>query len=107
MAITTVFDDIVFIEGGNDSAITGEAVKIDLKFRLGAQLKNLNDVKFEMVKKAKAGGYNAILNFKYGQKSRLFTIDYIAFWGTGTLSKLPDEEYMRICRSANQEHTYQ
>lgn len=49
-----------------------------------------------MVECAKKHGANAVLDFEYGQKSRLFAIDDIAFWGKGILAILPKEEYDKI-----------
>ena len=70
MAYTTLYNDIVFIEGNNEDANIVGNINSDLSFKIGAQLKNLNDVKQDMSIKAKALGANCILDFTYGQKSR-------------------------------------
>ena len=45
MAYTTLYNDIIFIEGTNKDANIVGSVNSDLSFKIGAQLKNLNDVK--------------------------------------------------------------
>ena len=96
MAYTTLYDDIVFIEGSNqDATILGD-VKCDLSFKIGAQLKNLNDVKRDMASKAKVLGGNCILNFTYGQKSRWLAIDDVAFYGNGKVAILPENIYQEL-----------
>lgn len=96
MAYTTVYNDIVFIEGNNSNAnIVGE-VSSDLSFKIGAQLKNLNDVKSDMANKAKLLGANCILNFKYGQKSRWLAIDDVAFYGNGKAGIFPSTVYEEL-----------
>lgn len=52
---------------------------------MGAQLKNLNDVKQDMAIKAKTLGANCILDFTYGQKSRWLAIDDVAFYGKAAI----------------------
>ncbi|WP_040214572.1 hypothetical protein [Clostridium polynesiense] len=97
MAYTTVYKDIVFVEGMQEGAQYGERVQCDLSFVLGAQLKSLRDVKEDLATQAKAKGYNAVLDFTYGQKSRWLAIDDVAFWGKGVLSNISEEDYKRIC----------
>ncbi len=100
MAYTTLYDNIVFIEGSkNEATILGD-VKCDLSFKIGAQLKNLNDVKREMVIKVKSLGGNCILNFTYGQKSRWLAIDDVAFYGNGRAAILPEKIYNELVNKA-------
>ncbi len=97
MAYANKYRGIVFVEGRIPNAkILSTRVDVDLSFKIGAQLKNLYDVKDRMVECAKKHGANAVLDFEYGQKSRLFAIDDIAFWGKGILAILPKEEYDKI-----------
>lgn len=85
---STIFEDVIFIEGGEPDARLLGKVECDLSFKIGAQLKNLNDVKRELAFKARAQGGNAVLNFKYGQKSRWLAIDDVAYFGSGTAAVL-------------------
>lgn len=96
MAYTTVFEGIIFIEGGHPEARILQNAKVDLSFKIGAQLKNLNDVKREFVSKVKAAGGNCLLDFEYGQKSRWLAIDDVAFWGSGKIALLPQASYDEI-----------
>jgi hypothetical protein len=96
VAYTTVHKDIIFVEGAQPSAIRGPYIECDLSFKIGAQLKSLRDVKDNLVEQAKNQGYNAIVDFTYGQKSRWLAIDDVAFWGKGCLANIPQEEYKKI-----------
>jgi hypothetical protein len=93
MAFTTVYKDIVFSEGNINNAEILYPIEVDLSFVFGAQLKSLRDVKDNLVEQAKAGGYNAIVNFQYGQKSRWLAIDDVAFWGKGYAAKIDENTY--------------
>jgi hypothetical protein len=99
MAYTTVYKDVVFIEGNHPNAQVGPNVQVDLSFVFGAQLKSLRDVKDNLVSQATQGGFNTIVNFTYGQKSRWLAIDDVAFWGKGNLANLPHEYYKAICET--------
>ncbi len=92
MAYTSIFDNIVFIEGEHPLAESKKELKIR-KGGIGAQLKNLDNIKAALASQAKAAGCNAVINFKYGQKSRLFAIDDVAFYGSGTAAALPEDAY--------------
>jgi hypothetical protein len=96
MAFTNVYKGIVFVEGNHPTAKRGPLVSCDLSFKFGAQLKSLHDVKDRLVEQARNQGYNCILDFTYGQKSRLLAMDDIAFWGKGCLANIPWEEYKII-----------
>lgn len=96
MAYTVVYDGIIFVEGDHQSAQRGPYAECDLSFTLGAQLKSLRDVKDNLVSQAKAGGFNAVLDFTYGQKSRWLAIDDVAFWGKGVLADIPYNEYIQL-----------
>jgi hypothetical protein len=92
----TVFDGVIFSEAFVDEGQRVSQIKSDLSFKIGAQLKNLNDVKGDLAIKAMELGCNCVSDFKYGQKSRLLAIDDVAFFGNGTATKLSAEEYNSI-----------
>ncbi len=96
MAYTNFYNEVCFIEGDYEVSKKVGKIKSDLSFKIGAQLKNLNDVKADLAKKAKKKGCNCITNFKYGQKSRWLAIDDVAFYGEGIGTILDKEEYRRI-----------
>ncbi|MDR2941375.1 MAG: hypothetical protein LBV17_02145 [Treponema sp.] len=100
MAYTVIYNDIIFIEGDHPKASRGPFVKCDLSFKFGAHLKSLRDVKDNLVEQAKAKGYNAILDFTYGQKSRWLAIDDVAFWGKGYLANISQDVYNELCETA-------
>ncbi|MBE6054213.1 MAG: hypothetical protein E7212_09930 [Clostridium sartagoforme] len=100
MAYTTLYDEVVFIEGTNSDAKIVGNITCDLSFKVGAQLKNLNDVKREMANKAKLLGANCIVNFTYGQKSRWLAIDDVAFYGNGKAAILSSMVYEELVNKA-------
>ena len=93
---STIFEDIIFIEGIETNLKTLEKIECDLSFKIGAQLKNLNDVKRDLATKAHNIGANAILDFKYGQKIRWLAIDDVAYYGSGIAAILSPVKYMEI-----------
>ena len=92
----TIFNRIIFIETPIDDGEMVSNISVDLSFRIGAQLKNLNDVKTELAVKANALGCNCISEFKYGQKSRWLAIDDVAFFGSGVAVRLSLNVYNEI-----------
>ena len=84
MAFATVFEEIVFVEGDFKGAIRGETINTS-NYGIGAQLKSLRDIKHALAQQARSKGYNAVLDFKYGQKggflTMLFSFDDVAFYG--------------------------
>lgn len=95
MAYTTIYKDIIFIEGDNDKAKKICKIKANLS-GFGAQLKNLNNVKDNLCFQAKLHKCNCILDFKYGQKSSIFSMDDVKFYGSGVCAILDENEYERI-----------
>lgn len=91
MGYTTIYNNIIFIEGDEPAAKKTAFIKCDLSFKIGAQLKSLNDVKANLALKAAKLNCNAITNFEYGQKSRWLAIDDVGFWGNGFASVLPEQ----------------
>ncbi len=92
----TIFDNVVFIECDLPDMQPVAPVCVDLSFKLGAQLKNLNDVKRSLADSARQLGCNCISNFKYGQKSRWLAIDDVAYFGSGTAGRISQTEYTNI-----------
>lgn len=97
MAYSTVYENIIFIEGDDSSAKKVGSISCDLSFVFGAQLKNLNDVKRVLAEKASANGCNCITNFTYGQKSRWLAIDDVTYKGSGIAAILSPERYAELC----------
>jgi len=93
---SVIFDEIIFIEGKEPDARALTKIECDLSFRIGAQLKNLNDVKKDLSARAHNIGANAILDFKYGQKSRWLAIDDVAYYGSGVAAILSAAKYAEI-----------
>ena len=93
---STIFDEIIFIEGIEPNSKTLAKIECDLSFKIGAQLKNLNDVKKDLAAKAHNIGANAILDFKYGQKSRWLAIDDVAYFGSGIAAIFSPVKYAEI-----------
>jgi hypothetical protein len=102
MAYTTVFDDVVFIEGKHPDANIIKNIKVDLGYRIGAQLKNIKDVKRELAMNVKLAGGNCLVDFEYGQKAKWLAIDDVAFWGSGKIAILPPDIYNEIIAKSRQ-----
>ena len=92
----TVYKGIIFIEASVDEGTKVSAIAADLSFKIGAQLKNLNDIKDELAFKAESLRCNCVSEFKYGQKSRWLAIDDVAFWGNGVATRLSPDTYQEI-----------
>ena len=95
MAYVTACKGVIFIEGEHPRA--QKMYSADTRVGgFGAQLKNLNDLKAQMADIAKANGCNCIVNFSYGQKSKLIAIDDVAYVGNGFYAVLSPEDYNSI-----------
>lgn len=95
MAFVTVCQGVVFIEGDHPRA----AKRYSAETRVGgfgAQLRNLNDLKLQMANTARANGCNCVVNFTYGQRSKLIAIDDVAFVGNGFYAVLSPADYQSI-----------
>ena len=101
----TIFDGIIFIESDLEDVRNVASISVDLSFEFGAQLKNLNDVKDQMVRKALPFKINCITNFRYGQKSRWLAIDDVAFFGSGDGCIIDQERYDEIISYIKQRDT--
>ena len=92
----TMQDGIAFYEGKPQKFDPIQAVKIEIGGMLvtQSQLKTLKDVKHELASRASKAGGNAIIDFKYGQKSvgffrSLLQIDDVNWYGSGTIARVP------------------
>ncbi len=95
MAYVTVYQNVIFIEGDHPRA----AKRYNAETRVsgfGAQLRNLNDLKQTMAYTARNCGCNCVVNFTYGQQSKLIAIDDVAYVGNGFYAVLSDEDYNSI-----------
>ena len=102
MAFTTIFEDIVFVEGDFPGAVRYSAIKSDKTRGFGTQLKSLADIKHALAEKAKKGNANAVLDFEYGQKSRFFlSFDNVGYWGSGVAAVIPQSDYEKIKSQQN------
>lgn len=95
MAYVTACQGVIFIEGEHPRAQKAYVADVRVK-GFGAQLKNLNDLKMQMAAEAKRCGCNCVVNFCYGQKSKLIAIDDVAFVGSGFYARLTMEDYNSI-----------
>lgn len=89
----TVQDGIAFYEGIPDKCDHIENVTVEIGGMLitQSQLKTLRDVKRELAAQAKRVGGNAIVDFKYGQKSvgflrSLLQLDDVNWYGSGVIA---------------------
>jgi hypothetical protein len=88
----TIFEDIRFIEGRPAGARAIAPVRVELGGVIrSAQLKNLDDVKRIMAERVRVGGGNAVIDFKYGQRSvgilrSLFQRDDVNWYGEGVIA---------------------
>lgn len=95
MAFVTVCQGVVFIEGDHPRAVRRYSAETRVG-GFGAQLRNLNDLKNQMANTARANGCNCVVNFTYGQRTKLIAIDDVAFVGNGTYAVLSPEDYQSI-----------
>lgn len=89
---TTTFDGITFVEGRPPTAKIVKPIRVEIGGILtSSQLKNLDDVKRLMAKQASASGGNAVVDFKYGQRSvgfwkSLVDRDDVQWYGEGQIA---------------------
>lgn len=100
MSYTTVYNEVVFIEGNNPKATRKGSLKANL-MGFGAQLKTLNDVKANLAMQAKLRGCNCVLDFKYGQKSSWISLDNVKFYGSGAASVLSSTDYGELIQATS------
>jgi len=91
--IRTSYDGILFVEDNYPESqhIKSVSVRITGMFSQ-AQLKSLDDVKKKMAALAKEAGGNAIVQFKYGQRSTIWTaligLDDVGWYGDGIIARV-------------------
>ncbi len=95
MAFVTSYYGVIFIEGDHPRAVKRFSAETKLS-GLGAQLKNLNDLKAQMAATARANGCNCVVNFTYGQQSKILAFDDVAFIGNGYYAQLSEADYNSI-----------
>ena len=100
MAYKSLFEGIIFIEGTEHSGRVLGNVEYKKDSFYNNQLKNLDNVKAQLAKKAKQLGANAIADFKYGQKNTswfrsmlLAFDDNVNWYGSGTAIRLDENKY--------------
>jgi hypothetical protein len=92
---TTIFEGIRFIEECPSGARIIKPIRVEIGGVLtSAQLKNLDDVKQLMVGQVRAAGGNAVVDFKYGQRSvgfwrSLIDRDDVHWYGEGKVAVVP------------------
>lgn len=92
------YKNILFIEEDiNVKILNNERFEIKTS-GLGNQLKNLNDLKEQIyIKIANSPQkYNVVYNFRYGQKQNIIALDDIAFYASGVLAQIGNEDYEKI-----------
>ncbi|MBE6781624.1 MAG: hypothetical protein E7540_02765 [Ruminococcaceae bacterium] len=106
MAYTTVHNGVIFIEGAEPDAKRIGSVEYKKEGFYNQQLKGLDVVKDQLAVKARKMGGNAVMDFKYGQKStgwfRSMLLSYddnINWYGTGTVILLSQDRYDEIVNS--------
>ncbi len=103
MAYTSIYKGIIFIEGYEPSAKMIMNIEYKKAFSFNSQIQTLDCVKDQLVEKTVALGGNAVINFKYGQKSSgwfkssLFSLDdNIKWYGSGVAAIIPEQLRMQI-----------
>lgn len=89
------YKGVWFVEGDVDSAHLIEPIKVTINGLLVQnQLKTLDDVKDKMVARVRAKNGNAVVAFKYGQRSTFWRsivgMDDVHWFATGVIAIIPD-----------------
>ena len=91
----TNFEGIAFIEGVPTKYEAIQPASVEIGGVVSqSQLKTLDDVKRKLAQAAKAAGGNAIVDFKYGQKSvgwfrSIMQLDDVNWYGSGMIAIIP------------------
>ena len=108
MAYTSLYKGIIFVEGFEPTAKVLGNVEYKKKFSFNAQIQTLDAVKDQLVEQAVSLGANAVIDFKYGQKSSgwfkssLFSLDdNIKWYGSGIAAIIPEERKNEILKKLN------
>lgn len=84
----SVFDGVLFVEGVPPEARSKKKLNVTLS-GLGSQLQSLDDVKRKLAADARQAGANAVIGFRYGQKSSWWAFDHVKWFGTGIAAEIP------------------
>ena len=103
MAYKSLYNNIIFIEGQENYIKHLGKVSYTKESFYNNQLKNLDDIKAQLSKKAKMRGGNAIINFTYGQKNTtwlrsllLLLDDNVNWFAQGEVVVLDESIYNEI-----------
>jgi len=103
MAYKSFLDGVIFVEGGMKGASQLAHISYDKEAFYHQQLKNLTDIKKQLAGKAKQLGANAVIDFKYGQKSTtalrsmfLAFDDNVNWYAEGVAALLDEDTYREI-----------
>lgn len=95
MAYTTIHNNILFIEGSEQSATILGQIKYKSKL-FNTQLKSLEAVKDQLAEKAISMGGNAVIDFNYGQKENCWLWDCVQWYGNGQAAIIPENRWKEI-----------
>ena len=103
MAFTSMFENILFVEGSCEFLNFKGNVEYKKDSFFNQQFRNLDDVKHQLAEKAKQLGANAIINFRYGQKTVSFfksillgTDDNVNWYASGEAVVLTQEKFYEL-----------
>ena len=103
MTYISIYKGFIFIEGLEPTAKVLANIEYKKNFSYNAQIQTLDCVKDQLIEKTKFLGGNAIIDFKYGQKSSgwlkssLFSLDdNIKWYGSGIAAIIPKERIQEI-----------
>lgn len=106
MAYASIYKGIIFVEGEDPTAQLLGEIEYKKNFTYNSQIQGLDCVKDQLVDKTVALGGNAVLYFKYGQKSvgwfrasLLSLDDNIKWYGSGVAAILPEERIKEFLES--------
>ena len=110
MAYYSMYKGIIFIEGADPSAKILQKVEYKKALTFNSQIQTLDCVKEQLAKKTLALGGNAVVDFKYGQKSygwfkaMFFSLDdNIKWYGSGMAAILPKERAKELLDKLNKD----
>ena len=91
------YEDVYFIEENIDNVNVVQHIETEINQFFGqSQLKSLPDVKKKMYNIIKKYNGNAIINFKYGQRSTfwksIFGLDDVLWYGIGDIVFLSNDD---------------
>lgn len=94
------YNGIYFVEGSTPAAKRSLEINTELnQFFSQNQLKTLDDLKARMAQEAATAGCNAVVDFKYGQRSSffksIFGMDDVLWFGTGCLAVIDPNELIQ------------